>query len=315
MQRLHVFGSTHPQRNEIMDRQSVTIDTDGLRVTGIIAKAEPSQPRSADTPLLVCIPGGSYTAKYFDVPGFSLLSTAAQCGFTTVALDRPGYAGSDALPEGDGIFARNAEVLDSAIGHIWSAHGSGRPGVVIISHSIGSAISVHLAARHPSWPLLGVALHGIHTAYPESVGGAMESMTPGQPAVFSTEQRRALMYGPASTFQADAVERAEVACSPSPAEELHEVVGAWPSEAPALAAEVGVPVHYVLSEYEKLWETGQGSVDTFAGYFVKSPRVDARLFHGSGHNIDHHHLGRALHLQQLAFALQCAQGGDVVQLP
>jgi len=31
----------------------------------------------------------------------------------------------------------------------------------------------------------------------------------------------------------------------------------------------------------------------------------ASLFHGAGHNIDHHHLGRTLHLEQLAFAWAC----------
>ena len=43
----------------------------GLRVTGIT-----TGPGTPDTPLLVCLPGGSYTARYFDVPGFSLLDVA-----------------------------------------------------------------------------------------------------------------------------------------------------------------------------------------------------------------------------------------------
>jgi len=34
--------------------------------------------------------------------------------------------------------------------------------------------------------------------------------------------------------------------------------------------------------------------------------VDATLARGVGHNIDHHHRGRALQLQQLAFALTCS---------
>ena len=49
----------------------------------------------------------------------------------------------------------------------------------------------------------------------------------------------------------------------------------------------------------------QSRVDAFAGMFTSAPRVDAALARGVGHNIDHHHLGRALQLQQLAFSLTC----------
>ncbi len=72
----------------------------GLRITGIAAG-----PGTPDTPLLVCLPGGSYTARYFDVPGFSLLDVAEANGFTAIALDRPGYGGSDPLPADQRTFA------------------------------------------------------------------------------------------------------------------------------------------------------------------------------------------------------------------
>ena len=41
-------------------------------------------------------------------------------GFEVIALDRPGYGGSDALPDGEVTFARNAEVLDAAITQLWA---------------------------------------------------------------------------------------------------------------------------------------------------------------------------------------------------
>ncbi|WP_405699368.1 hypothetical protein OG209_09875 [Streptomyces sp. NBC_01383] len=64
---------------------------------------------------------------------------------------------------------------------------------------------------------------------------------------------------------------------------------------------------YALSEHEKLGETGQEQVDAFAGHFTASPRVAVRFVLGSGHNTDHHAAGRAFHLEQLAFALQCSR--------
>jgi pimeloyl-ACP methyl ester carboxylesterase len=273
---------------------------DGLRVTGIATR-----PGTADTPLLVCLPGGSYTARYFDVPGFSLLDVAEANGFTAIALDRPGYGGSDPLPADERTFARNAEVLDEAIAALWAEYGAGHPGIVIISHSIGSAVAVHIAAGQPAWPLLGITLHGINTVSPDHVTGAWHSMPPGVPVHFSPEQRRMFMYGPDGTFAPDAVDRAEISADACPIEELLEIVGEWPRTAADLAGQVRVPVHYVLAEHEALWNAGQSRVDAFAGMFTSAPRVDAVLARGVGHNIDHHHLGRALQLQQLAFALTC----------
>jgi hypothetical protein len=122
---------------------------------------------------------------------------------------------------------------------------------------------------------------------------------------FSPEQRRMFMYGPAETFAPDAVGRAEISADACPIEELLEIVGEWPRTAANLAGQVRVPVHYVLAEHEALWNADQSRVDAFAGMFTAAPRVDAALARGVGHNIDHHHLGRALQLQQLAFALTC----------
>jgi pimeloyl-ACP methyl ester carboxylesterase len=286
-------------------RSAVDIVLNGRRSTGISTAAG-----REDLPLLVCLPGGSYTSRYFDVPGFSLLDTAVANGFSTVALDRPGYGGSDPLPDGQVTFAGNAGVMDAAIAHLWAEHGGARPGVVIVSHSIGSAVAVHVAGRRPSWPLLGVAMHGINDLSPDPVVQAWNAMPPGQPVVFTPEQRRMFMYGPDHTMSPDAVARAEVSAAPIPLEELLEVVGGWPRDAAALAGQVRVPVHYRLAEHEALWVPGQERVDAFAAHFTAAPRIDAQVFGGAGHDIDHHYLGPILHLQQLAFALGCTPLAD-----
>ena len=272
----------------------------GFRITGIA-----TGPGTADTPLLACLPGGGYTARYFDVLGFSLLDVAEANGFAAIALDRPGYGGSDPLPAEERTFARNAEVLDEAIAALWAEYGADRPGVVIISHSIGSAVAVHIAAGQPAWPLLGIALHGVNTLSPDHVVGAWHSMPPAAPVQFTPEQRRMFMYGPDETFAPDAVGRAAISADACPIEELLEIVGEWPRTAADLAGQVRVPVHYVLAEHEALWYADQSRVDAFASMFTSAPRLDAALAHGVGHNIDHHYLGRALQLQQLAFALTC----------
>src|SRR5208282_4825983 len=86
---------------------------------------------AADTPLIVAIPGGTYTSVYFDVPGHSLLERAAALGIAVLALDRPGYAGSTPFAPDDATITRNAERLDEAIGKIWQAAGSSARGIVL----------------------------------------------------------------------------------------------------------------------------------------------------------------------------------------
>lgn len=260
----------------------------------------------AGTPLVVALHGGGYNSGYFDVPGHSLLDAGAAAGFAVFSLDRPGYGGSDPLPGGRAGFAASAEVLDAAIDALWAGHGRGRPGVVLIAHSIGSAVAVHLAARRPRWPLLGMSVHGVGDRSPGHIVDAWRAIPEGGPVELPAEQRRALLYGPAETVDADVVEAAKAAVEPVPLAEMLEIVGAWPRDVAKLAAEVVVPVQYTLAEHDGLWVVDESRVSAFAGYFTSAPWVDARLQAGAGHNLDHHRLSRALHLRQLAFAYECA---------
>ncbi len=259
-------------------------------------------------PLLVCLPGGSCTSKYFDVPGFSLLDDAAGAGIDAVALDRPNYASSDALAPQQTTFARNAEILDAAIASLWRRVGAGHSGVVLVGHSIGGAIAVHIAAM-PShdWPLLGLSVTGFAEESPEGVVDTWHGLPADQPLVFNDEQRRMFMFGPDGSFDADAIERSAPAFQFVPLAELTEIVGGWRNDFPRLAENVRVPVQYRLAEFDQLWIVSQESVDELRGRFTNAPSVDATLARGTGHNIDHHHAGRAWHQEQLAFARRCSE--------
>jgi len=90
-----------------------------------------------------------------------------------------------------------------------------------------------------------------------------------------------------------------------PLAELLEVVGGWTKDARALAAKIDVPVHYVAFEFEQLWTIDAESTRSFAAAFTSSPWVDGSLMAGIGHDADHHLLGRAFQLRQLAFASEC----------
>jgi pimeloyl-ACP methyl ester carboxylesterase len=283
-----------------MTHATVSIDADGYHIGGIATERQNQQ-----RPLIVALHGGSYTSSYFDVPGHSLLDAASANGFDLVALDRPCYGSSDPLPEKEVSFARNAEILDAAIGALWNERAGEYPGIVVVGHSMGAAIAMLIAARQPDWPLIGVSLSGIHDTAPPIVRSAWDSMPPGD-VVFTPDQRRMFFYGPDWTLEPGIVDRAEISASPIPLAELVEVVGTWPEAAASVAGQVRVPVQYVAFEFESLWTITPESVESFGGYFHDAPVVSAELMAGTGHDVDHHRLGQAFQLRQLAFTLECA---------
>lgn len=273
----------------------ISLSTPLGTVTGIEERGDVGKP------LLVCIPGGSYNSHYFDVRGHSLLAAAHDKGFSIVALDRPGYQGSTPL-QGEITFAKNAEVLDAAIADLWRQYADIATGVVIIGHSIGGAIAIHVAGLQHTWPLLGISATSIHTDAPEHVTQAWNSIPADATIPFSKEQRIQFMYGPEGTWDPEVVDHAEVSTDVIPVAELLEVVGRWTTDFAELASRVTVPIHYALAELEALWISTDEGVQAFAAAFTSSPSVDSERVGGSGHNLDHHHTSAEFHERQLAFA-------------
>src|ERR1700733_7664813 len=110
---------------------SHTVSTDGpAKGMTFSMRRRPDGPVAAGAPLVVALPGGTYTSVYFDVPGQSLLETAETLGVPVIAVDRPGYLGSGKVEvePGGSIILRNAEVIDHLIGELWDSYGAGAPG-------------------------------------------------------------------------------------------------------------------------------------------------------------------------------------------
>jgi pimeloyl-ACP methyl ester carboxylesterase len=263
--------------------EQLTLTAGNGSVTGLLARGETGRL------LLVCIPGGSYNARYFDVPGHSFVRAAIERGFSVAALNRPGY--EDSTPLSRPTFAGNADALVAAIDDLWSKTKDGCLGVVLVGHSIGGAIATHIASQPRPWPLLGIAISAIHYDAPEAVTQAWNSMPADITIEFSPEQRVQFMYGPTETYDVSVVAAASAASSPIPVAELLEVVDGWIRDFPGIAAAVDVPVHYGLSEHEQLWLSSPAGVDAFAAAFTCAPSVSAHQVLGAGHNIDHHHAG------------------------
>lgn len=284
-----------------------TVSTDGpAKGMTFSMRRRPDSPVAAGAPLVVALPGGTYTSVYFDVPGQSLLDCAETLGIPVIAVDRPGYLGSTSVPveAGGSIILRNAEVLDHLIGELWDSYGASAPGVVIIGHSIGGAVTTAIAARHPPWPLLGIAMSGCLVRVAAGSGSAWAALPDLEFVELPGPVKDFVMYGPDWTHAAAMPEAGHAADAPVPKAELLDITGGWVERMPSVAAEVRVPVHTRQGEFDKLWMTDDAQVAEFKSAFANAPWVDSRLVPNAGHCIDFHLAGRALQLEQLAFALE-----------
>lgn len=284
-----------------------TVETDGpAKGMTFTARHRPDVADVDGAPLVIALPGGTYSSIYFDVPGQSLLDTAEQVGVRVIAVDRPGYRGSTKVDPGESIILANAEVLDHVIATLWQEFAGSAPGVVVIGHSIGGAITMALAARHPSWPLLGIAVSGCLVRVAAGSGDAWAALPDLEFVELPGQVKDFVMYGPEWTHTESMPEAGHAADAPVPKAELTDITGGWVERMPSVAGEVRVPVHTRQGEFDHLWITGDAEVADFGAKFTRSPWVDARLVPNAGHCIDFSTPARAFQLEQLAFALEAA---------
>ncbi len=260
---------------------------------------------SEDYPLIIAIHGGSYTSTYFDLPGYSLIERAAALRIPIIAVDRPGYGDTTGFSPKEATIANNAERLDRAIGELWRCHGGNAAGVFLVGHSIGGAITVSIAARRPSWPLLGISVSGVGLVTPSESGDAWAAL-PDIPMIdLPAPLKDQVMYGPEWTVGRTMPAVGHQADAPCPRAELIDITSTWHDAVRPTAARVQVPVHYRQAEFDRLWIVDADQVHGFGAAFSASPLVDAALYRDAGHCIDFHRLGPAFQTEQLAFALRC----------
>src|SRR5207244_12793047 len=101
--------------------------------------------------------------------------------------NRPRYHHSEPLDGAQRGCARQAEGIDAAMGRLSENRGEAHPGAVVFGHSIGAAATIYLAARNPSWPLLGISITGISGSVPPFLVHVWESLPPGRRIEFIPE--------------------------------------------------------------------------------------------------------------------------------
>ena len=284
-------------------RGTVAFDVEGGQIAALTAGAE----QAGGKPLIAALHGGTYTGHYFDVDGSghgSFMDTAASQGYPVMSFDRPGYGGSFALTPESNTFQRHAELMADAIAQ--AARRVSAESVVLVAHSVGGMIALMIAAGEVDFRLIGASVTGMGATI--RAGGpayALASLPPDATVELPYDQRDQVLFGPPGTHTPGEVEAAHASYAPVPVKELIQAP-AWPEQhLPDLAPRIRIPVHNALAEYDALWDSTPDNVERFAKMLTGAPFVEAGIARSTGHSIDHHTLGHALHLRQLAFAQEC----------
>jgi pimeloyl-ACP methyl ester carboxylesterase len=276
----------------------------GFTFTGLSNLGEVT-PQAGD-PLIVALHGGTYSSKYFDIPGHSLLDNATKQGIAVISLDRPNYLGSSPLESEGSIIAANAEVLGDAIGSIFAEYGGDAAGVVLVAHSIGGAVATIIAATPQAWPLLGLATSGCLVRVPAESAAAWSQLPPIPMIDLPVPMKDQLMFGPPETYD-DAMPAASYPSNTLvPKAELLDITGGWIERRAETCAAVAVPVHHRSAEFDHLWVVSQDEVDEYRAGFTSAPTIDAQLQLGAGHCIDFHLPSDEFQNSQIAFAREAA---------
>jgi pimeloyl-ACP methyl ester carboxylesterase len=288
---------------EVLRPELEPLEVEGERIT-LTGFATASA--ASDRPLLLLLHGGGVSARYFAAREDSVVDLAAANGFPAIALNRPGYADSEPLDDEQAGFARQAEVIDAAMDELWERRGVGRPGTVVFGHSIGAAVAVYLAARQPSWPLLGISITGITASVPPFLVDVWQSLPPIPHIEFTKEASGAIQLSTQTSESKGSTSALAPWHAATPSADLVEVATSWPGDCPRVSAEVTVPVQYAVGEWDKLWVVSETTARDCAALFANAPYVDAQLLPGVGHAVEHEGaLGRSHRLRQLSFALRC----------
>lgn len=253
--------------------------------------AESPDPRA----VIVALHGGATTSAYFDCPGhpeLSLLRIAVAQGYTVIALDRPGYGASAAYPDAMARPEQRAALAFGVIDRI-----AGAADLVLLGHSMGCELALHMAVRRPE--VRGVSLAGTGRRYHPGAQALLKDASPQR----RPRGLRELLWEPARLYPPDVI---GAGLSSDGAAYEGEVVKTWSrQDFPALAGQVRVPVQFIAGAYENVWESDAEALAEIAAMFGAAPRVQTDELPDSGHNLSVGLTAPDYHRKVLSFADEC----------
>jgi pimeloyl-ACP methyl ester carboxylesterase len=252
--------------------------------------------------VIVAVHGGATSAPYFDCPGhpdLSLLRSGSANGYTTIALDRPGYGASafyhENMTEPDGRVGFALGAVNKILGE--SSRGAG---LFLLAHSAGCELGLRMAVDERATDVLGVELSGTGLSYGEEAKAVISEAT----ATSRPAGLRDLLWQPTDLYPPEVLTGGLSA--PGTPYEV-DVTANWPRrDFPQIAARVTVPVQFSVADHERVWESSPEAAHAVAALFTSSPRVVVNEMPDSGHNLSVGWSAGEYHRRVLSFVDDCA---------
>ncbi|MFF2060690.1 alpha/beta fold hydrolase [Streptomyces sp. NPDC058200] len=271
----------------------VTLDADGVQVSGLLAEPAGGEPRA----VIVAIHGRGMCADYFNGltdPANSLLTLGARLGHSVLALDRPGYGLSTGqLPEGQPL-GEQATTLHAALADFARTHETGA-GFFVVAHSDGGKVALHMAAEEAGKELIGLDINGCGWLYapearhfPDTLGGGASKLN----------------WGPLRLYAPGTFRASRTLLMPVPRREAAQTA-IWPAQYPRLAGRITNPVRLTFAEHELWWELDDDALAAMRDRLTAAPLVAVERLAAAGHNISIGRAARTYHLRALAFLEEC----------
>ena len=301
---------------------------DGRTLKGLIAL--PLRPSSSINaphfPLLVCVHGGTYTADYFNAsPSTSIASVSNPLSVPVISISRPGYGGSDSLPPlpapSTGITyiqEQGKHLHEVTLPYLWKRYGisSGANSIVLLSHSIGSAISIVASALHAedaarpkgaAYPLAGLITSAIGPGSAGPTDYDPDSPPPEENQVYPNEVKTNMMMGKELGLSPpESIAVSEQMNHSLHAGEAMDIGTLWGTYWRRYSEAVTVPLLYGLEEIEAMFNASEKEVTEYAAAFPNCVRREASMVPKAPHCIELSYAGRGWLTRCVGFGIECA---------
>ncbi|GKZ51875.1 hypothetical protein AbraIFM66951_007893 [Aspergillus brasiliensis] len=276
-------------------------------------------------PLIVCMPGGSYDFRYFDVQGAqSVFNLSSVLKIPVIALDRPGYGASTPAPDVENAptYAQAQGIyLNSVVFPVlWQAFAerAEASAMVLLSHSIGAMIATIAAGSYTGledYPLAGLITSGIGS---ELVEGPRQSMLhlldeAAERIQFDVTPKDAIMLQLPHMNLAPLkmCHFTEELNQPVPQGELRDINATWLSYWKDYSTKVKVPLLYGLGEFDGLWTCSAETLAAYKAAFPESPKVTCEMIPMAPHCMELSFQSQAWYLKCFAFAIECIVANSI----
>lgn len=269
----------------LSSQESLSLQTEGMYARLLVPSEVPAS-------LIVCIHGGGCNGRYFDLSSFSFAAAALGAGHAVLTVDRPGHGASPAVETAAPI--RHAALLVPPLVEkaLFELGASDLP-VALFGHSIGGAVALHCAAQSPGMPAC-IVTSGIGARPTRAAMMWHDGLGRGDDVVLPQE----FFFGPEGSFDWRAPIAIRKSAEPWCRADVDEVLLEWPREFEALAARITASTLCILSEHERIWETGEAAREAMCRNFTGA-RAVVEVAAGGGHLYEVHrnwsaHAGRII---------------------